>query len=286
MDGAAEGQVAGRGPGDVELVGPVEDGLVAVGRADDRDDRPPDGHVDAAERDRLEHRAGPAHHRRLVAQRLLHRPGGGGRVGPHQVELVGVAEQLVDRVADQLHGGAEAGGDQQADVGHQLQVAEPAVLVLVGDQHRQQVVAGLRAALGGQAGDEVHEFGAGLVGHRDLLRGRHRLDDGGVLLDEAPEPVVVLGRHAQHPAHHRDRNAVGDLVGQVELLAAPGRHLVEEAVDLAHHLIPQGLDRLGGEGLRHRPPQPGVLGRVLGQHAGADVAGGGAVAELAGQHLR
>ena len=63
-------------------------------------------------------------------------------IGLEQRQLVGIAMQRQQAVADQVDGGLVAGAEQQDDVGGQLLVGELAAVFLGLHQLRGQVVAG------------------------------------------------------------------------------------------------------------------------------------------------
>ena len=56
-----------------------------------------------------------------------------------------------------------------------------------------------------------------------------------------------------------------------------GGDLVEKVVDDRLHVGAQGLDPSRRESCRHEPPQPGVIGRVDGEHVPGEVRSGKAL---------
>ncbi len=89
-------------------------------------------------------------HRAVAAQQLLDERGhpGGVRVGlgAHELGQLRFGEQGGDAVGDQVHGGLEAGPQDQEGERGQLVLAQPVLAVARGD-HRGEQVVGRFAAL-------------------------------------------------------------------------------------------------------------------------------------------
>jgi hypothetical protein len=75
---------------------------------------------------------------------------------------------------------------------------------------------------------------------------------------------VILHRHAEHLADHRDRQRVRKVLDHVH--ATLRLHPVQQPVDDLLDVLPQGLDHPWREGLAHQRAQPRVIGRIAKQH--------------------
>ena len=148
VDAAAKGQRLHIGPGDIQPLRVVGiDRRVVVGGAEQAQhalalrDAFSAEIVDVFQR----HPAGQLH-REIVAQEFL--DGVGGQLGPglEQRELVGIAMQRQQAVADQVDRGFMARAEQQDDIGGQFLVGELAAVLLGLHQLRDQVVAGVSFA--------------------------------------------------------------------------------------------------------------------------------------------
>jgi hypothetical protein len=80
--------------------------------------------------------------RGIVTQKFLDRVGDQLRSGLEQCELVGIAVQRQQAIADQIDGGLVAGAEQQEDVRGQFRVGQLAAALLGLHQLRGQIVAG------------------------------------------------------------------------------------------------------------------------------------------------
>jgi hypothetical protein len=142
VDAAAEGQVrAGALAAEVEVGGggaPVL--LVAVGRAEQREDQLAGRHRLARQLHLAGHDAARELHRAVVAQQLVHRGGVERRVGGQALELVAVAQQRQRAVADEVDRGLVAGQVEQQHLVQQLVTREPVAVLLRRDQGGQHVV--------------------------------------------------------------------------------------------------------------------------------------------------
>jgi hypothetical protein len=194
-------------------------------------------------------------HRPLVAQCLLDGAVDQGHVGAQGGQLVGVGEQGVDGVGDEVDRRLVA-RDQQ-DEGHAAQLlrGEPVAVLSGGaDQVAQQVVAGARAAL------VLDEFGEVLGEAREgvvLALGARRGDR--LRGDLAELRAVHLG-HAEQFADDGDGQRVGEGVHEV---GAPLReHRVEQFVGDLLDPRAQFLHPAHRERACDQAPQAGVLGRV------------------------
>ena len=138
----AEGEVADVRAVDVQRLRLGVPRLVVVGGGQRDDHLAAGGDRRAGDLHRLdgvaERRVG---HRGVVAEELLHGGGDAVGLGPEQGELVGVAEQGDDAVADEAGRRVVAGHDQLEDRRQQLLVGEPFVAVAGLQQPGDQVVA-------------------------------------------------------------------------------------------------------------------------------------------------
>ena len=254
------------GATDVELVGgraPLR--RITVGRRQPRQHEHALRDRLAAELDVLQ-RDPPRHlHRADVAQQFVDGVDVERRVGAQQLELVGVAHQLEDAGADQVHGGLVAGDEQQRHLVAQLHRRQAVAVLLGGDQRRQQVVGRVRPLPRDDLVDvRVHRLLA--VDRRlDLLVGDDRVER----LDDRSGPLgdlrlVGLG-HPEHLGDHVERQREGQVGDDVTVAALGDR--VEHLVDELLHPRSQRLDRRRRERLAHQPAQAGVVGWVDVEHA-------------------
>ena len=156
-----------------------------------------------------------------------------------------------------------AGGAEQPETHEDLEVGEPFAVDLRLEQHGDQVVLGVAAALG----DHLHRLLPGLPHHV-----RHRLLGGPqVLVAEAERDVglldvvlvVLLGRadeRADHPGHDR----AGHIVDQIALAAL--RHAVEHPVDDRTDAVRVLGDALRGEATLEQRLEAVVARRIHGDH--------------------
>ena len=249
----------------VERVGPHEHRRIALRGSQQQHHRVPLGHVDTADRHRLAGSPADQLHRWVVPQRLLDDRRRTVGVGGELVPVAGLAQQLQDRIRDEVHGGLVAGDQQQVAGGHDL-LGRQLVAVLLGrDQRRDQVLPRRGPALLDELGEVTAQPAAGL---HALIEGlRHLTGDGG----ERVEPLgqqgrgpaelrLVLDRDAEQPADDRNRQWMREVGHDVE--AVPLGDLVEQTVDQRADLALERLDPLRGEGLLRELAQPGVVGRI------------------------
>ena len=269
---AAEGHVRVRGTADVQPLRLVEHGRVVVGAAEQEHQDPAGADLVLAHHDRLVHQPGGTLDRRVVAQELLHRGRYQRRVGAQPGELVGVPQQRRRAGGDQVHGGLEAGEEREHRVVHDLVEAQPVRAVLRREQVRQQVVAGVRAALRQQRAEVPAQPVHRLVGRAPGLL-RHDRAERPPQRQGVPAHVVAgLRRDAHQPRDDQYRQRVRQLADQVVRGAVQGR-----CQQLAHQLLDvpaDAPDHGRGERLAHQAAQPRVLGRVAVQHDPGEERGG------------
>ncbi len=276
MDAAAERQVAARA-----LAAEVEVGrgraplaLVAVRRAEQREDQLAGADLLAGDLDVGGGDAARHLHGAVVAQQLVHGVGVERRVGDEPLELVAVAQQGERAVADEVHGRLVAGQVQQHDLVAQLDGGQ-AVAVLLGGDHAAEQVVGRVAPL---PLDGVVDVGEHLVGGGDDaaqvgLVGE-RLERAGHLVRPGAELVAVAVGHAQQLADDDERQREGEAGEEVDRLA--GAVSAGDVVEQLGHedtgSFAEPLDPADGEGARHQAAQPGVVGRVEAQDRAAALA--------------
>ncbi len=194
-------------------------------------------------------------HRRFPPDRLLERHRKQGPVLPHRLELVGVGQEAVEKVARSPVGGLYAGRQQEAEEGVDLLVVEAPPVHFGRQQVADQVVGRMPTPLLQHVGEVVAECGrsgdAAVPVGGDAGDGDGPSLEGGEVLSGQPED---LG---------------DDLDGKVErqLLDQVGGTRGGEPVDeLVHHPLDQvtlpPLEHLGSEGGRHQCPVQPVLGLV------------------------
>ena len=239
---------------------------IAVGGCEDRDHEVASADRQAAELDVGRRPAVEAAlDRPLEAEQLLHRRGEERRVVPHERELLGLLEQVHDRVPDQADRRLVPGHDQQHDRAEQLLLRQRVLRVARRQERADEIVA----RLGAPCGEEVGQVGDELAHLREELLQLVVLEHGG---DDRVRPVleaIVVGRrHAEHLGDHSDREREGVLGREVHL--APGLDRVEELVGDRLDPRPQLLDHLRRERLRHEPAQAAVILAVPVQHVVLD----------------
>jgi hypothetical protein len=158
-------------------------------------------------------------------------------------------------------GGLVADDEQQDGQGGQLLLAELVGAVPGRDEPGQQGVVRVHAFRGGQAG---HVPG-------DLVRGvvADPVVSGGVVVVGQPAQHVPVGfGGAEQFADHRDRERDRERFDQVRL--SRGGYLVEQFVGELLDAGPEAVGGRGGECPGGEASQPGVAGRVRGEHGRGD----------------
>ena len=254
------------GPG----AGP-ELGLIAVGGGVDQEHRVAgrDGgaaqlgvrHGGAQERG---DRGGPA-------QDLLDRGGDQRGVGREPIELVGMLGEGDERAGDGVPRGLVAGHEELDQEHAQLVVRQGLAVLLVGRQHRDDVVARLRPSGRGE-GEELDGH-LPEQGHAVVLRPVGGAGDGG--LRPAEEPLLVARGQPEQLGDEldgeRDRQLGGDVHDRAALrlggqrVEGGTRALADEHLELAHDLVREPRSRqlavagvLRRVGVHHR--RRGVVG--------------------------
>ena len=157
-------------------------------------------------------------HRRLVAQQFLDQADAQVGLVAQPLQHVGVAQQREHAVGDEVDGGLVAGDEQQDQRGDQFAALHPPVRAVVGDQPGQQVVAWVGAAALRQLDQVRAELLERVVGLLLQLLGRRvGPTESTIASTQALEARLVLARHAEQLADHRDRERVGEVVDEVEL---------------------------------------------------------------------
>ena len=150
-------------------------------------------------------------------------------IAAQQGELLRLAQQRQQAVAEQVGGGLEAGGEEQRGERDQLVVRQPIAADLRRGQVAQQILARLAALLR----DQLQEVGADGelrgVGRRHLLGGRLHLEDRHQIAHQLAELRPIRLRHAEHLADDRHRQREAD--GFEHVAAAGLGHRIEQLVD-------------------------------------------------------
>src|SRR6185312_7674019 len=273
MDAAAEGQRLDLLACNVEPVGLGVDFGVAIARTQEAQNGFALRDRDIADRNALERGTAGELHRGIVAQQFLDGVGGQLRPFAQQPQLVGIAIERQQAVADEIDGGFMAGAEQQIDVGDQFVLGEFLAFLLGLHQLRGQVVARLCAAQREQMAEIVERGETALVRLVEFLsRHRHRIEQPPAIgVARLFEEIVAVGiGNAEHFADHRDRQPEGEILDHVH--RAVGLDAVDRSVDDRLDARPHVGDAARGEGLDHEAAQAGVIGRVLAQHPQAHMA--------------
>ena len=140
--------------------------------------------------------------RRIVAEQLLHRRR--DELGPlaEQGELIGVAQESPDSVPDEVRGGFVAGRKQKAQHHPRFLGGQLVAGVLGLDQARDEIVAGLAAALLDDAGEVFRELPGGTIHLLFLFRRKERLQSACQIVGPDLEAFEVALRNADHPRDH------------------------------------------------------------------------------------
>ncbi len=262
MDAEAEPEVVVGGPGDVEPLRSVELLGVVVARRQEQHGEVPGGELDAAELAGLGE--GPAGEldRGDVTQHLLHAAADDRRVAAEALELVGMLQQSQRPARDEVDRRLVPGHQQQDAGREQLGLAQHGAPVLGPHQPAEQVLPRVAPALGQDLEEVLGELEHRLAPGGDDLLGEQEvgIEPPGQRVGPLLEPVVVLDRHPEQVTDHPDGQRVGERLEQIDPVGLQGR--VQQLVDGLLGPLPQRLHHLGGEGLGHQPPQPGVVGRV------------------------
>ncbi len=201
--------------------------------------------------------------RRFEAQRLLEGVLPGRPPGADQFELVGVGEEAVHGVVDEVDGRLETRGEQQDQVVHQLLFAE-AAFVAGGDEGRRQVVGRVLALVLEERGERAVQLDPVGLG---VLQGDRRVEEAVDDAVEGPARTVLAGRYAEEFAHHLVRHRRRERRPQVDDFALRDPlQLVQRPVDDLLDAREQRIDAPLGEGGGHRLAQPAVVGAVGGDH--------------------
>ena len=272
---AAEGEVVVGLAADVELVGVVEDVLVAVGGGVPEHDGLALADGLAAQLYVLDGGALELDHDGGPAQDFL--DGGGHQLGVRDevFELVGVVEQRLDAAGDRVAGRLVAGGQQQHEVAVDFGGAQLPAVHLGAEQVREEVVAqAVALPLGDQLGVVVEPLGAdsaaGLAGGF-AREAEFRIVGTDQHLGPLEDLVPVFLGDAAHVADCGDGQLGRQLVHQVDggalaALGEAGDDAVGESADvvLGHfgEVVLEHLHHAGGEVARDQPAVLAMLGRV------------------------
>src|SRR2546430_1941048 len=148
VDAKAEGDVPVVSTRDIQTVRVREVCRVAVGRADRGHDHRALRERAAVDLDVGGRDARRPLHRAVVPQQLLHRALNQRRIVPQTPELVRMAQEGQQPVADQVDGRLMAGDEEQDAGGEQLPFAQRVAGFLGGDQQAQEIVLRTPAPLG------------------------------------------------------------------------------------------------------------------------------------------
>ena len=245
----------------IEAVGVGEDLGVTVGGPHPGHHDLALGDLDAAEGGRHRRHPGRGLARSVVAEQLPYGVGHELRFGLEQGELVGVAVQGQHGQARPAGGGLVAGQVEEDGVGDELLLGEPLTLLLGVDHGAEEIVVGIGAALGGEAGEVLAQHAGGLVGLGQHLVGhREELEDGVEGVDPFGDAAVVVVGDAEQLADDPHRELVGIVGHQVHLPVGGDRvdEVVGDGLDPLVHLA----DAAGGERGREQLADPAVIGVV------------------------
>lgn len=176
-------------------------GRIAIGGAEHQEHRRAARQHLAFDFDVLQRRADRDLHRPVVAQAFQHRVRHPRRLALEQVELLRIAMQRDQRIADHVGRGLMAGDEQQDHVGHDFIVRQRLAVFLGAHQHRNQVGAGLRAAGLDHLREVLREFfvgGARL--HQRIGAHRRRIEHLGELAHPHAQRHGIVDIEVHHLA--------------------------------------------------------------------------------------
>ena len=205
------------------------------------------------------------HDRRLEAQDLLHGIGDQRRVVPQHPELLGMAQQEPDAVADQVGGRHVAGRQQQLAHRDDLPIGQLVAGLLDGDQRADQVVPGIGATLGQGAPEVRVQLCVRLRDRRQLVVGQEWAEAQGLAVGPALEIVTVYRVDAEHLRDDDHGKRRRERLDQVEP-RTPGDRLQELVDDLANARR-QPLHGSRREGLADERAQASVSRWILEEQA-------------------
>ena len=135
-------------------------------------------------------------HGRVEAQQLLHRRLEQRGLRPQPVELVAMAQERQQAVADEVRRCLVPGDQQQVAVREELLVRERVAILLRLDHRGEQVVARIAPALGDDLAQVAEDA---LEGRLEALARASEGEAGGVHQIRRPglEALVVLGGHSE-----------------------------------------------------------------------------------------
>ncbi len=248
---------------------------IAVGGADADMDEGAARHGDAAEH-RVRRRATVAELvRAFHAQELLHRGLDQFGIGAQIAHGVGIADQEIDAIADEIGRGLVSGVENEDAVVQELELGQvlfrPAARRQVGggDQLGQDLAL-VVALLAHAPFDEIVQIALEVVDRRgaarELLGGQHRLERAEDRQRPVAQRPAFVGGHAQHVADELQRDRRGKIRDQVHAALRGGA--IEQPVDQRLDARLQRLQRPGCEGRRQELAHPAVVGRIVEDEAG------------------
>ena len=251
----------------VERVGVVEDLRVAIGCRQDGDDERPGGDVDVRDARVARRRARRQQHGRVETQRLLDGVEPGRLAAAQRRELLGVADDEPDGVAEQVDGRLETGGEDEP--GHRLEllVAEADAVVLRLDERAEQAVTRLRS-LGGEVGLEPRvELVERALGAAERRPVEPQVEARSGVPAETQHSLVLALGHPQDLGDDGDGQLLAVARDEVDVMpgARVGLEVVEQLGGDLLGAFAQGLDGARGEHAGDELAVARVRGAVRGQ---------------------
>ena len=181
-----------------------------------------------------------------------------------------MADEQIDRVADQVGGRLVSGIEQKDAVVDQFELRQSLALFAArsegagadqgGEDFRRIVVAGPQPARNDLA-EVVLELGDCRDAGIEFLPAEHRLERAEDGERPSAQRATLILRNPQHVADKLHRNGGGEIGNEVDL-AALGRAL-QEAVDQRLDARLQGTQCPRRERRREQPAHPRVIGRIV-----------------------
>ena len=228
-----------------------------------RDSDIADGHVIARD---------PAYqlHRRVITQRLLDDRRGAAGVLSECRPVLRMTQHRQYRVGDQVHRRLVAGDEQQIAGGDDFILGELIAGLLDRDQPRHQILAGMRPALSQQVAQISAQPQAGFHPLLEPLGLTSERDERVQTLRQQSrgpaELSLVLDRHPEQSADHRDRQWIGKIADHLQ----PARvgDLIQQSIDERGDVGLEAPNDSGRERFTDKFAQPGVVRRIQEQKAG------------------
>src|SRR5437016_350862 len=195
----------------------------------------------------------------LQAQTLLDRGSDQLRLGSETVERLGVVQQQIQAVANEVRGRLMPGIQEKHAVLQQLGLRQFSFL----QQPGQQIGLPQRTApaVGNQAPQISRKFNHRLVAARVLFGSELGFQGAKNRQGPAAQRTAILTRDAQQVANHLDRDGGGEVLDEIEML--PLLQLLEQPVDQCRDTGLQGSQCVGTQRTDDLASHAGVVRGII-----------------------